>query len=346
MFTIIIPTYRRAHLLHRSIGSALAQTLADVRIAVYDNASDDDTERVVRALAERDPRISYYRHENNIGGAANIAFAMERVDTPYFSILCDDDVLLPRFYEIAMREFERYPAAMFVGAATLEVSEAGAMTFAQAAFWERAGYFDANENIRHLAGGKHPTITTVAFRRELVDAIGTVDPSAGALLDLDYFIRIARQYSCATTYDIAGLYVRHPASWTSTNALLDRDFAHLIDKVEDLPWLATALRSQRDFSLFHRAITSLADGAWRHTLDYAAQLRAHGAYKGARIAWILGNFGRFFPPLCWATRVSYTLQLQLLGRYCLARLRRRGVAGAKNGFGDELAYFQAASKSN
>jgi glycosyltransferase involved in cell wall biosynthesis len=343
MFTTIIPTYRRAHLLHRSIGSALAQTVPDVRVAVYDNASDDDTERVVRGLAQRDPRISYYRHADNIGGAANIAFAMRRIDTPFFSILCDDDVLLPRFYEIALREFAKFPAAMFAEASTLEISEAGAIVLASTAFRDHCGYFDARANLRRMVGGKHPTMTTVAFRREIVDAIGVVDPSAGALLDLDYFIRAAREHPCAITHDVAGLYVRHAGSWTNTNAALGRDFTTLIEKVEDLGWLAEALGKQRNFSLFHRSITCLADGDWQRTLDYSVQLRSYGARNGARIAWFLGTVGRFFPPLSWATRKSYALQLHVLGLRCIALLRAMGVAGAENGFRDELAYFRTAT---
>ena len=343
MFTTIIPTYQRAHLLRRAIGSALGQTYRDLRVIVYDNASTDGTEAVVRELAERDSRVTYYRHPQNIGGAANIAFAMERVATPFFSILCDDDVVLPEFYEIALREFDRFPSAMFVGASTLEISEAGKIAFAPAAFWDRTGLFDASEGLRRMAGGKHPTMTTVVFRRRLVDAIGAVDPAAGALLDLDYYIRACREYPCAITRDVAGFFVRHAGSWTNANPSLDRDFAHIIDKAAGFPRLEAALRAQRNFSLFHRAVTALADGDWARSLRYGQELREHGAIAPACLIHTIATLARFAPPISWSVRQAYALQLRMLGYRCVARLRRMHVRGAENGFRAELAYFKAAS---
>jgi len=38
---------------------------------------------------------------------------MEHVDTPYFSFLSDDDILLPDFYQDALDGFTKHPEAIF-----------------------------------------------------------------------------------------------------------------------------------------------------------------------------------------------------------------------------------------
>jgi glycosyltransferase involved in cell wall biosynthesis len=334
------------NLLSRAIRSALDQTCRDVRVVVYDNASLDGTEPLVRALAERDSRVEYYRHPRNIGGAANIAFGMARVATPFFSILCDDDVLLPRFYEIALREFERFPPAMFVGASTLEITDSGELVFAPAASWDRVGLFDPDEGLRRMVGGKHPTMTNVAFRRELVDDVGTVDPEAGTLLDLDYYIRACTQHPCAITREVAGFFVRHPNAWSDSGTSVDSEFERLIRKSAGVPWLAATLAAQRDRRLFQLALRSLGRGDREGAVAAARALELHGGGVNAAIVVALAAIARYAPPLSWAIRQVYALRLRMLGRQCVARLRRLRERGAANGFREELAYFKMLNASD
>ena len=46
-FTVIIPTYNRADLIEVAINSVLQQSFTDFEIIVIDDASQDDTEKVV-----------------------------------------------------------------------------------------------------------------------------------------------------------------------------------------------------------------------------------------------------------------------------------------------------------
>ncbi len=298
----------------------------------------------MRGVAERDPRIEYYRHAQNVGGGANIAFAMQRVATPYFSILCDDDVLLPRFCDLVIRDFAQFPSAMFVGASTLEVSETGEIVFAPAAFWDRAGLFESSEGLRRMAGGKHPTMTTVAFRRELVAAIGPIDTEAGTLLDIDYYLRVCERYPCAIDREVAGFFVRHAATWSDRAPNVDREYGHVIEKFGD-PWLVATLRAQRDRRLFQLAIRALGRGDGASAASFAITLHERGARIQARIVTALTVAARFVPPLPAAIRWAYAFQLRRLGRQCLSRLRSSGDRGAADGFREELAYFKSLTAS-
>ncbi len=118
--TTIIPTYRRPKMLRRAIESVLAQTYPHLTVAVFDNASGDETEQVVRELARRDSRVKYHCHPENVGACANFDYGLRRVETPYFSFLADDDVVFPHFYEHAMSCLDRHPEArFFCGQATI-----------------------------------------------------------------------------------------------------------------------------------------------------------------------------------------------------------------------------------
>ncbi|MEQ1908415.1 MAG: glycosyltransferase, partial [Vicinamibacterales bacterium] len=57
LVSIVMGTYNRAHLLGRAIEALQKQTLTDWELIIADDASVDDTPAVVRAWAEREPRI-------------------------------------------------------------------------------------------------------------------------------------------------------------------------------------------------------------------------------------------------------------------------------------------------
>src|SRR5579863_6759827 len=111
LITTVIPTFNRANLLKLAIASVQSQTFRDFQILVLDNASSDNTANFVSLLSEQDSRIKYHRHSTNIGAAANFKYGYEQVNTPFFSFLSDDDVLLPGFYERAYQLLTKYPEA-------------------------------------------------------------------------------------------------------------------------------------------------------------------------------------------------------------------------------------------
>ena len=82
-------------------------------MCVYDNNSQDATAETVEKLQQQDPRIKYMCHPKNIGAVANFQFGLDQVTTPFFSILSDDDLLLPNFFETVLEGFAKYPDAMF-----------------------------------------------------------------------------------------------------------------------------------------------------------------------------------------------------------------------------------------
>ncbi len=121
--TTVIPTYRRPELLGRAVESVLAQTWPHVKVLVCDNASGDETADVVARIRRRDPRVVYHCHPENLGALRNFQFGIDAVDTEYFSLLSDDDFLLPHFYRHAMESLESHPGARFFCGQTIIYDE-------------------------------------------------------------------------------------------------------------------------------------------------------------------------------------------------------------------------------
>ncbi|TMC44990.1 MAG: glycosyltransferase family 2 protein [Chloroflexi bacterium] len=232
MITVVIPTYRRPRLLARAIRSVLAQTDPNFAVCVYDNASGDETAAVVATFMADDRRIHYCAHQTNIGATANINQGMDRVASPYFTVLSDDDVLLPTLFERAMATYARYPDAMFVSSPVLLVDPLGRVLKVDGSQWP-TGLYRPPAGLSDMVDLGHFIWTGTVFRRELVQQVGVLDPAIGSSADLDFQLRIASHHPFATVSEPGALFSWHPAS-PSSHPDLDHfwpGWQRIIDKI-------------------------------------------------------------------------------------------------------------------
>lgn len=169
--TAVIPTFRRAALLKRAIVSVLSQTRSELCVLVCDNASDDGTGEVVAELSRRDPRVIYHRHATNRGAYFNFQYGVDAVESEYFSILSDDDLLLPDLYRRAVAALERDPSSGFYcSQVVLYDAQRGTHSLRPSRHW-RAGRHEAGESAR-LMTEHHFVWTSCVFRKTVRDAVG------------------------------------------------------------------------------------------------------------------------------------------------------------------------------
>lgn len=102
---IYIPTYNRKDLLKKAIDSALAQTYPNITIIVSDNASSDGTDVMMGQMALENPKIHYYRQDQNLGALGNCQKCIYEYGVGEFALfLSDDDELLdPAYIEKAVQ---------------------------------------------------------------------------------------------------------------------------------------------------------------------------------------------------------------------------------------------------
>lgn len=114
-FSIIIPSYNRAHLLSRCLNSVLAQSWLDFEVVLADDGSEDGTRELVTDYAARDRRIRYGRQENRGAGAArNLGASMAQGEYLLF-LDSDDEVDSNWLAEFAEVRDSLHPAVICCG---------------------------------------------------------------------------------------------------------------------------------------------------------------------------------------------------------------------------------------
>jgi glycosyltransferase involved in cell wall biosynthesis len=265
--TTFIPTYRRPTLLARAIRSVLSQSHQSFDLWVYDNASGDETAAVVDDFVRLDPRVHYHRHGNNIGAVANFSYGLDRVATPYFSILSDDDVLLPRFYETALDALQRYPVAMLAATQVLHVDDRGRVLELQGASW-RPGLHQPGAALLEILEHGHPTWTGVLFRREIVAAVGPLDQQTSEASDLDFELRAAARCPIVLCTEPGAVFLTHAGGASYGPKLGDTipTWLRIIGKISADERIPSPIRTQVTQDLGHRLdqrLFTIAVGAAR-----------------------------------------------------------------------------------
>ncbi|MGE5139781.1 MAG: glycosyltransferase family 2 protein [Rudaea sp.] len=90
LVTVMIPTYNQAQFIAEAIASVLAQNYAAMEVLVGDDASTDETPRVVARFLN-DPRVRYVRQPRNLGRTANYRSLLYEHASGEFVVNLDGD---------------------------------------------------------------------------------------------------------------------------------------------------------------------------------------------------------------------------------------------------------------
>ena len=92
-FSVIIPTYNRAHLIAKTLESVRQQKFGEFEVLVVDDGSRDNTAEVVMPFLA-DPRFQYFPKQNAERGAAR-NYGLDRAQGEYAIFLDSDDLFHP-----------------------------------------------------------------------------------------------------------------------------------------------------------------------------------------------------------------------------------------------------------
>lgn len=102
ILTIAIPTFNRAELLEKNL-KLVANTLPNgIHLLIIDNASDKKVEfdeHLISLLDRNNVTFRIIRNCQNIGGGANILRCFEYVETDWFLLCGDDDIINSNYIE-------------------------------------------------------------------------------------------------------------------------------------------------------------------------------------------------------------------------------------------------------
>jgi glycosyltransferase involved in cell wall biosynthesis len=272
--TTIIPTHNRAHFIKRAIRSALEQTHPHIKVIVYDNASQDNTEEIVSLFARNDSRVNYVKHSQPISAVENFQFGISKVETPFFSFLADDDILLPNFYQQGLDTLSNHPdAACFLGSA-IDLHTSGKILAANAMSWPDQEYFPASDALPYIIG-HYVNWTAAIFRTKSAQSM-RLNPRLKTI-DYDYLVRMNARYPLVFSKRPCALFIHHPNSYSVQNGLkiLYSSWNILSETMNADPLLSCQAKKDlenlliSDFNhrLFRMAISSFFDGNFSQFLE-------------------------------------------------------------------------------
>lgn len=112
--SVCITTHNRSKGLDRTLESLANQTRLPDEIVVSDDASKDETQRVVERWKERLPQIRYVRSDTNLRMPGNLNVAVSACSGDFIANLHDADQIAPTLLEKWERALTEYPSAGFV----------------------------------------------------------------------------------------------------------------------------------------------------------------------------------------------------------------------------------------
>jgi len=187
--------------------------------------------------------------------------------SPFFSVLSDDDLLLPRCYERALAAFNRFPQAKFSCTAVLHFHERYGIVGSPGFGWPE-GLHVPPHGVKEMIKYSHPTWNGTVFRREVLEEVGSLDLETGLIGDLDFELRAASRFPFVTSRFPGGVYYIHAgaASFTGNIPPGWSTWSRLIQKTCDLPGAVGHPEVRRGLErrarrwLLHKGLASVRQG--------------------------------------------------------------------------------------
>ncbi|TAJ08930.1 MAG: glycosyltransferase family 2 protein [Nitrospirae bacterium] len=185
LVSAIIPAYNGAtRYLEQAIGSVLAQTCQDLELIVVDDASTDETARLVLQF----PQARYFKRPENGGQAAARNDGARLAGGAYLAFLDQDDLWAPSFIEETLASLQTRPEVAVVHCDGYQVNERDEPLHYDAAMKQ-------GQTITQLLRGGHDVATSGSlFRKTCFDAVGGYDDTLAVWEDIDLAIRLYQRF--------------------------------------------------------------------------------------------------------------------------------------------------------
>ena len=139
--SIGMPVYNGEKYIREALDSVLTQTFEDFELLISDNCSTDNTREICIEYSNKDPRIKYIRHPDNLGGHWNFNFVTQNVTGHLITWLAHDDILESGFLKASVQYMLENPDTVLV-ASDFEVIDQDGMTLGHQELEKIRGHID------------------------------------------------------------------------------------------------------------------------------------------------------------------------------------------------------------
>lgn len=319
---VIIPCYRYARFLQECVESVCSQDIRDLRILIIDDHSPDDTAEVAAELARKDGRITWRRHDANMGHIATYNEGLEWASADYALLLSADDWILPGALARAIQVLDANPEIGFAYGREVKVREGAPRPPELNAKPERGwSIFSGTAFLRMNYHGNPVATCTAVVRTEVQKKIGFYRPELTHSGDMEMWMRFAAHGPVGYVHAYQGAYRSHPKSMSLsyyTRMLLDlrqreAAFDIIFTKYEHLLEQKEALRNYLYQGLAEAALDAANEPFKQADWMQFEELRAFAAHASPQIrksaSWRLRSIERALGPTLWSALRSAAYHL-------------------------------------
>jgi glycosyltransferase involved in cell wall biosynthesis len=123
LVSVVLAVHDDARFLGAAIDSVFAQTRRDLELVVIDDASMDETPKLVAEITDR--RLVLIRNDERLGLATSLNRGLDRANGRYVARLDADDIALPQRLERQLARIRAAPAVGIVGSGVVDLAADG-----------------------------------------------------------------------------------------------------------------------------------------------------------------------------------------------------------------------------
>ena len=211
LVSVLMSVYNGAPTLEKAAASVLAQTYRNLELILCDDASTDDTWRIMQRIAAQDARVTVFQNKTNRGLGASLNGCLLRAGGEYIARQDADDVSDPD-------RIER--TTDFLLSSGAPYAACGVRVFDDGGVWSTRQY--PQKITKHIIAQKNPFFhPTMVFRRAVLEGVGgySETPETRRTEDYDLVMRLAAEGVIGenlpeilySVYEPKEAYLRHNA---------------------------------------------------------------------------------------------------------------------------------------
>ena len=211
LVSVLMSVYNGAPTLEKAAASVLAQTYRNLELILCDDASTDDTWRIMQRIAAQDARVTVFQNKTNRGLGASLNGCLSRAGGEYIARQDADDVSDPDRIERTMD---------FLLSSGAPYAACGVRVFDDGGVWSTRQY--PQRITKHIIAQKNPFFhPTMVFRRAVLEGVGgySETPETRRTEDYDLVMRLAAEGVIGenlpeilySVYEPKEAYLRHNA---------------------------------------------------------------------------------------------------------------------------------------
>jgi len=195
--TVICTCFNHAPFVRESLLSVLKQTYTAIQLIVIDNASSDESRRVIQQVIDQYPHVVFIRNTYNMGLCKAFNQGLGEATGKYVIDLAADDVMPPDRIEKQLRAFEglsKEYAVVFSNAAYIDASGRKiGHHYALNRSGQAVGSVPSGDVYKEILRRYFICTPTIMMRKSVLMKMGGYDESL-SYEDFDFFIRSAHDY--------------------------------------------------------------------------------------------------------------------------------------------------------